>query len=134
MIFLLLGNTASPFRSQHVLQTHAKTHSSRFPEAANTVDESTYADDVLDSCETTQSAQHLRRQLSDLLAMITGLKFREWSCNEPMIIEDILNEGGPSAFEMKTFAKDLESCVQLEDMYLPLKWNRREKGPLSEMY
>ena len=34
----------------------------------------------------------------------------------------------------KTFAKDLDSWVQLEDMYLPLKWNRREKGPLSEMY
>lgn len=112
---------------------HAKTHSSSFPEVANTVDKSTYVDDVLDSCETTQSAQHLRRQLSDLLAMIAGLKFREWSCNEPVVIEDILNEGRPLNWT-KTFAKDLDSWVQLEDMYLPLKWNRREKGPLSEMY
>ena len=87
---------------------HAKTHSSSFPEVANTVDKSTYVDDVLDSCETTQSAQHLRRQLSDLLAMIAGLKFREWSCNEPVVIEDILNEGPPSAFEMnKDFCQRL---------------------------
>lgn len=87
---------------------HAKTHSSSFPQVANTVDKSTYVDDVLDSCETTQSAQHLRRQLLDLLAMIAGLKFREWSCNEPVVIEDILNEGRPSAFEMnKDFCQRL---------------------------
>ena len=64
---LLLGNTASPFCSQYVLQTHAKTHVLEFPEAASTVEDSMYVDDVLDSCETVESAQHLRRQLSTLL-------------------------------------------------------------------
>ena len=47
-----------------------------------------YVDDVLDSCETSQSAQQLRRQLSELLAL-AGFKFRKWSSSEPIVIEDI---------------------------------------------
>ena len=88
---LLFGNTASPFCSQYVLQTHAKTHALDFPEAANTVDDSMYVDDVLDSCETVEDAQHLRRQLSDLLA-VAGFRLRKWSSSEPVVIEDIPEE------------------------------------------
>lgn len=50
-----------------------------------------YVDDVLDSCETVESAQHLRRQLSTLLAM-AGFKLRKWSSNEPVVIEDVPKE------------------------------------------
>ena len=50
-----------------------------------------YVDDVLDSCEIVESAQHLRRQLSTLLAM-AGFKLRKWSSNEPVVIEDIPKE------------------------------------------
>ena len=88
---LLFGNTASPFCSQCVLQTHAKTHALDFPQAASTVEDSMYVDDVLDSCETVESAQHLRRQLSTLLAM-AGFKLRKWSSNEPVVIEDVPKE------------------------------------------
>ena len=88
---LLFGNTASPFCSQYVLQTHAKTHALDFPQAASTVEDSMYVDDVLDSCETVESAQHLRRQLSTLLAM-AGFKLRKWSSNEPVVIEDVPKE------------------------------------------
>ena len=88
---LLFGNTASPFCSQYVLQTHAKTHASEFPEAASTVEDPMYVDDVLDSCETVKSAQHLHHQLSMLLAM-AGFKLRKWSSNVPVVIEDIPKE------------------------------------------
>ena len=88
---LSFGNTASPFCSQYVLQTHAKTHALDFPEAASTVEDSMYVDDVLDSHETVESAQHLRRQLSALLAM-AGFKLRKWSSNEPVVIEDVRKE------------------------------------------
>lgn len=44
----------------------AKTRALEFPEAASTVKDSRYVDDVLDSCETVESAQRLRRQLSAL--------------------------------------------------------------------
>lgn len=50
-----------------------------------------YVDDVLDSCEDVKSTQHLRRQLSTLLAM-AGFKLRKWSSNVPVVIEDIPNE------------------------------------------
>ena len=50
-----------------------------------------YVDDVLDSCETVEGAQHLRRQLSDLLAM-AGFRLRKWSSNEPVVTEDIPEE------------------------------------------
>ena len=76
---------------QYVLQTHAKTHALDFPQAASTVEDSMYVDDVLDSCETVESAQHLRRQLSTLLAM-AGFKLRKWSSNEPVVIEDVPKE------------------------------------------
>ena len=88
---LLFGNTASPFCSQYVLQTHAKTHALDFPQAASTTEDSMCEDDVLDSCETVESAQHLRRQLSTLLAM-AGFKLRKWSSNEPVVIEDVPKE------------------------------------------
>ena len=88
---LLFGNTASPFCSQYVLQTHAKTHTLDSPQAASTVEDSMYVDDVLDSCEIVENAQHLRRQLSTLLAM-AGFKLRKWSSNEPVVIEDIPKE------------------------------------------
>ena len=66
-------------------------HALDFPEAARTVDNSMYVDDVLDSCETVEGAQHLRRQLSDLLAM-AGFRLRKWSSNEPVVTKDIPEE------------------------------------------
>lgn len=96
---LLFGNTASPFCSQYVLQTHAKTQALDFPKAAVTVNDSMYVDDVLDSCETTESAQQLRRQLSELLAQ-AGIKLRKWSSNEPVVIEDIPLEDRLSTLEI----------------------------------
>ena len=38
-----------------------------------------------------EDAQHLRRQLSDLLAM-AGFRLRKWSSSEPVVIEDIPEE------------------------------------------
>ena len=63
-----------------------------FPEVADTVNDSIYVDDELDSCETTQSAQLLRHQLSELLAL-AGFKLRKWSSNEPIVtvLEDRLS-------------------------------------------
>ncbi len=50
-----------------------------------------YVDDVLDSCETTQEAQVLQRELSDLLRK-GGFSLRKWSSNEPLVLKDILYE------------------------------------------
>ena len=49
---LLSGNTASPFCAQYVIHAHAQAHTETFPTAAESVDNSMYVDDVLDSSET----------------------------------------------------------------------------------
>lgn len=85
---LLFGNRASPFCSQHVLHTHAKVHATDYPQAAETVDNSMYVDDVLDSCETVDEALHLRRELSDMLTKCS-FKLRKWSSNDPAVINDV---------------------------------------------
>ena len=85
---LLFGNTASPFFSQYVLHTHAQAHKTEYPEAAESVDNSMYVDDLSDSSETVERAQHLQRQLSDMLA-IAVFNLRKWSSNEAAVIENI---------------------------------------------
>ena len=65
---LPFGNTASPFCAQHVLHSHAETNKELYPEAADTVDNSMYVDDVLDSCETVPEAKDLRKQTTELLS------------------------------------------------------------------
>ena len=64
---MAFGNTASPFCAQHVLYTHARSNPYTYPEAADTVENSMYVDDVLDSIETTQDTIVLQRQLSQML-------------------------------------------------------------------
>ena len=85
---LLFGNTASPFCSQYVLHSHAQTHKVDYPEAAESVDNSMYVDDLLDSSETVETAQHLQNQLFDVLAM-AGFNLRKWSSNEAAVIENV---------------------------------------------
>ena len=48
-----------------------------------------YVDDLLDSTETVETAQHLQNQLFDVLAM-AGFNLRKWSSNEAAVIENVL--------------------------------------------
>ena len=85
---LLFGNTASPFCAQHVLHSHAEANKTTFPEAADTVDNAMYVDDILDSCETISEATDLRRQTTELIAG-AGFTLKKWMSNEVQVIEDI---------------------------------------------
>ena len=85
---LLFGNRASPFCAQHVVHTHAKYHAKDYPQAAETIDNSMYVDDILDSCETVNEAVQLRSELSELLAL-GNFKLRKWSSNNPAVLNDV---------------------------------------------
>jgi hypothetical protein len=85
---LPFGNTASPFCAQHVLHSHAETSKELYPEAAHTVDNAMYVDDVLDSCETIPEAKDLRRQTTELLSG-AGFTLKKWMSNEVDVIEDV---------------------------------------------
>ena len=96
---LLFGNRASPFCAQHVVHTHAKVHAADYPHAAETVDNSMYVDDVLDSFETVDEAIQLRHELSELLAMC-NFKLRKWSSNDSTVLNDIPTEDRLQSLEI----------------------------------
>ena len=97
---LVFGNTASLFCSQHVLHAHAERHGADYPEAAETVDNAMYVDDMLDSPETVEEAKNLRHQLSDLLSM-ASFKLRKRSSNETAILEDVPVEDRQPSLEIR---------------------------------
>ncbi|XP_028416851.1 uncharacterized protein LOC114541063 [Dendronephthya gigantea] len=99
------GNTSSPFCAQHVLQTHVQAHNTEYPKAAETVDNLMYVDDVLDLCETTQEAQVLQCELSDVLRR-GGFSLRKWSSNRPSVLKNV-------PFE------DRSASLQINDENLP---------------
>ena len=96
---LLFGNRASPFCAQHVVHTQAKVHAADYPHAAETVDNSMYVDDVLDSFETVDEAIQLRHELSELLAMC-NFKLRKWSSNDSTVLNDIPTEDRLQSIEI----------------------------------
>jgi hypothetical protein len=97
---LPFGNTASPFCAQYVLQSHAQSQAEKYPEAADTVENSMYVDDVLDSCETTQEARTLQRQLAVMLSD-AGFNLRKWLSNDVEVIEEIPPENRLHGIEIK---------------------------------
>ncbi len=99
---LLFANRAFPFCSQHVVLTHAKAHATDYPHAAETVNDSMYVDDVLDSCEMIDEAVQLRRELSELFAL-GNFKLRKWSSNDPAVLNDI------PATDLKSIVEDFNN-------------------------
>ena len=97
---LVFGNTASPFIAQFVLQKHAKDNADDYCEAAGTVSDSMYVDDVLDSRETSKDVIELRRQLSELLGL-ASFRLRKWSSNEKSVLEDVPEEDRQPGVEVR---------------------------------
>ena len=114
----MFGNTASPFFSQYVIQTHCQQHAAEFPEAADSVANSMYVDDLLDSSETVESAQNLRCQLTSLLAS-AGFNLRKWASNETAVIESI----APSD-RLSTLAFGKEETLKIKT--LGVMWEAKE--------
>ncbi len=101
---LVFGNTASPFCSQYVIQKHAKEHSKDFPEAADSVSDSMYVDDLLDSSETVEQlkcliVEDLQHQLTTLMGS-AGFRLRKWASNEPAVVESILESDRLSTVDL----------------------------------
>ena len=85
---LPFGNSSSPFCAQYVLQSHSKSNAAEYPQAAKTIENSMYVDDVLDSRETVEEARELQKQLSTVLKN-GGFDLRKWSSNQPSALADI---------------------------------------------
>ena len=85
---LTFGDKASPYLAQDVCQEYAKSHSEEYPEAAKTVLESMYMDDVMNSVSNVEKSVGLWRNLTKLLGL-AGMKIRKWCSNEPDVLRDI---------------------------------------------
>ena len=53
---VVFGKKSAPFEAQYTIQEHARKHQKQFPAAAETVLESTYMDDSMDSTVDEQNA------------------------------------------------------------------------------
>ena len=85
---LPFGNSSSPICAQYVLQSHSKSNAAEYPQAAETIENSMYVDDVLDSRETVEEARELQKQLSTVLKN-GAFDLRKWSSNQPSALVDI---------------------------------------------
>ena len=81
--------------AQDVSQKHAKSHSEEHPEAAKTVLELMYMDDIMKSVSNVEKAVGLWCNLTKLLRL-GGMKIRKWCSNEP----DVLRENGVAMNQM----------------------------------
>ena len=105
---LIFGDKASPYLAQDVCQRHAKSHSEEYPEAAQTVLESMYMDDVMKSVSNVEKAFGLRHDLTELLEL-AGMKIRKWCSNEPDVLRDITVEDRAGNIIWK-----METCLLLK--------------------
>ena len=85
---VVFGVNSSPFQAQFVTQAHATQFKEEFPMAAETVLESTYMDDSMDSTPDDQKGIELYRQLSTLWGK-AGMHARKWISNSEKVLEEI---------------------------------------------
>ena len=91
--------------AQDVCQEHSKSRSEEYPEAAETILESMYLDDVMKSVSSVEKAVGLWHDLTGLLGL-ARMKIRKWCSNEPDVFRDILVE-------------DRAGNIHLEDKKVP---------------
>ena len=85
---LIFGVNSCPFQAQFVTQMHAKKNKELYPRAVETVLESTYMDDSMDSTETDKEGIQLYVDLSRLWKT-AGIHARKWISNSTKVLEQI---------------------------------------------
>lgn len=88
---VVFGKKSAPFEAQYTIQEHARKHQSQFPAAAETVLESTYMDDSMDSTVDEQNAIDLYHQLSQLWEK-AGMHARKWLSNSTHVLKEVPQE------------------------------------------
>lgn len=76
---------ASPFLSQYVSQENARKHANKYPLAAETVLQSMYMDDSMDSVE---NGIELYKQLHKLWSL-AGMNAKKWLSNSKVVLDNI---------------------------------------------
>ena len=112
---IVFGVNSSPFQAQLVSQEHAAKHNEEFPMAAETVLESTYMDDSMDSVPNDSSGVELYKQLSGLWGK-AGMHARKWLSNSDVVLKKI--PSGDRALEVDLDKGNLPSLKTLGVLWL----------------
>ena len=81
---LTFGINCSPFIATQVLHHLADLHSASHPQASSAILTTFYVDDFLSGADTVEEADHLWRQLCELLSR-AGMTLRKWRTNSPEV-------------------------------------------------
>ena len=84
---VVFGITCSPFLVQFVSKFNAKLHKNQFQLAAETIQESTYVDNVLDSLDSEEKAILLCKQLIQMWDL-ANMTIRKWISNSPKVLKN----------------------------------------------
>ena len=84
----IFGDRSSPFKANLVVKEHAKKHETEFPSAVETVKNSMYVDDVMDSKCTVEEAKETLQDVSQLLGR-GSMPIRKCLSNCPEVLEGI---------------------------------------------
>ena len=98
---VVFGVNSSPFQAQFVARKNAEINIDFFPEAADTVLNSTYMDDSMDSVHDAEKGIALFKELHELWGK-TDMHARIWMSNSPKIMECIPAELGAAEMKVPT--------------------------------
>ncbi|XP_078360400.1 uncharacterized protein LOC144644752 [Oculina patagonica] len=115
---VVFGVNSSPFQAQFVAQEHARHHQSELPLAAETVLESTYMDDSMDSVPDVKTGVELYSQLSRLWES-AGMHARKWLSNVPEVLQSI--PASDCATEVDLDSGELPSVKTLGVLWCPME-------------
>jgi hypothetical protein len=88
---LVFGDKSSPFLAQYVMRHQASSMKDVYPEASESILESTYMDDVIDSYEDVQTTLRVRQELREVL-LPAGFEIRRWCSNSREVVESVPEE------------------------------------------
>lgn len=115
---VVFGKNSASMQAQFVAQEHARRHQSEYPLGAETVLQSTYMDDSLDSVEEDEKAIELYHQLKSLWAK-AGMHAWKWVSNSGKVMAVIPEEDRATELNIR-YSKDTVTTT------LGLQWNSTE--------
>ena len=98
---VVFGINSSPFQAQYVSQDHAKRNQDKLPLAAETVLQSTYMDDSMDSKKDNEEAIKLYEELSSMWAS-ANMHARKWLSNSAEVIQRIPEEDRAAEIDLQS--------------------------------
>ena len=117
MSAMIFGAACSPASALYAKDLNAEEFKSEFPEAVQAIQENTYMDDTLDSCDTVEDAT---KRISDIIEVNKrgGFSIVNWICSSREVSSMI-----PAELRAKDW-KDLEALTQLPvERVLGMWWN-----------